>query len=229
MPLIKSAIATTTVRLSLRDIETDARQRVAAARDEAERLLADARERAGEIGANAMQQGWAQGYQQGTEEASREATERFAGEMALAVEALARAAAAMEASRVELETAALTDVVKLAIGIARRVTKRQGVIDPAVLTENLREAVKQLIRRDDVRVAIHPAQREALASAVAQLKIDWPQLEHVEVVEDDSIAPGGCRVSGGQGEIDADLQTQLDRIAADLIPHGDQHKGNGNT
>ena len=126
--------------------------------------------------------------------------------------------AAMETSRAQLESAALADVVKLAIAIARRVTKRQGLIDPRVLSENLRDAIKQLIHREDVRVAIHPAQRATLDEILQQLKLEWPQLEGAEVVEDDSISPGGCRVSGGQGHIDAQLETQLDRIAADLIP-----------
>ena len=37
-------------------------------------------------------------------------------------------------------------------------------------------------------------------------------------LEIQSLLPGGCRVSGGQGEIDATLQTQLDRIAMKLLP-----------
>jgi flagellar biosynthesis/type III secretory pathway protein FliH len=40
----------------------------------------------------------------------------------------------------------------------------------------------------------------------------------VQVIEDASIAPGGCRVFTTQGEIDADLDRQIDRIAADLLP-----------
>lgn len=221
MPLIKAAIATTTVRLSLRDIEADAREQLARAREEADGVVTAARERAGEIGAAAMEEGYRQGYQQGVADARRETIEQVAEQTGLAIEALARAAATMEASRAELENAALADVVKLAIAIARRVTKRQGLIDPGVLSENLREAVKQLIRRDDVRVAIHPDQRAALDQMLARLKIEWPQIERVEIMEDDSISPGGCRVSGGQGEIDAALETQLDRIAADLIPDAD--------
>ncbi len=222
MPLIKSAIATTTVRLSLRDFEAEVNERLEHARLGAEQIVAAARDRAGEIGAAAMEQGYKQGYENGVADARREAIEQFGEQLGLAVEALARAAATMEASRAELESAALADVVKLAIGIARRVTKRQGLIDPRVLAENLREAVKQLIRRDDVRIAINPKQRATLDEALAELKVEWPQLERVEIVEDEAIAPGGCRVTGGQGEIDADLNAQLDRIAADLIPTDDQ-------
>jgi len=41
-----------------------------------------------------------------------------------------------------LNRAALTDLTNLAIAIAERITKRQGVIDPMVLAENLREVMK---------------------------------------------------------------------------------------
>ena len=218
MSLIKAAIATTTVRLSLRDFEVEARERLQEARAQADQIIAAARDRAGEIGATAMEEGYRQGFVQGTADARREVIEQSAEQMGLAIEALARASAAMETSRAELESAALADVVKLAIAIARRVTKRQGLIDSRVLSENLRDAIKQLIHREDVRVAIHPAQRATLDEILGQLKLEWPQLEGVEIVEDDSISPGGCRVSGGQGHIDAQLETQLDRIAADLIP-----------
>jgi flagellar assembly protein FliH len=221
MPLIKAAIATTTVRLSLRDFDQEARERLDHARGQADAIVEQALHRAGEIGAQAMAGGWERGYAQGMADARREVVERYTEEIALAVAALARAAAMLEASRTRLQEDALADVVRLAIAIAQRVTRRQGVIDAAVLTENLRDAVKQLIRRDDVRIAIHPSQRATLAEALAQLKLQWPTLEHAEIVEDETIAPGGCRVAGGQGEIDADLQAQLDRIAADLIPSPD--------
>jgi len=44
------------------------------------------------------------------------------------------------------------------------------------------------------------------------LKMGWSNLGEVEIISDASITPGGCRVLAGHGEIDADLQSQLDRI-----------------
>ena len=52
----------------------------------------------------------------------------------------------LEASRVDLEGQALTEVVQLAVAVARRVTKQQGAIDPAVLAGNLEEAMKLAMR-----------------------------------------------------------------------------------
>ena len=121
----------------------------------------------------------------------------------------------------EYPTAALVEVVQLAIEIARRITKRQGLIDPDMLAANLKEAMKLVVRAVDVRIAIHPAQRATLDGVLPQLRIQWPSLVHVKVIEDASIDPGGCRVFTENGQIDADLNGQLDRIAEELLPLGD--------
>jgi len=107
-----------------------------------------------------------------------------------------------------------------------RVTKRQGLIQPEVLTDNLAEAMKRVVKSADVRVAINPAQRKTLDAAPPRLAMQWPALEHVKVIEDAGIAPGGCRILTENGLVDADLDTQLNRIAEELLPEaaatGDQ-------
>ena len=40
----------------------------------------------------------------------------------------------------------------------------------------------------------------------------------VAVIDDASLSPGGCRIFTTRGRIDADLDGQLDRIVADLMP-----------
>ena len=40
----------------------------------------------------------------------------------------------------------------------------------------------------------------------------------VAVVEDPAIARGGCLLSTPEGEVDATIQTKIDRIAAALVP-----------
>ena len=69
-----------------------------------------------------------------------------------------------------------------------------------------------------VRVAIHPRDRQTVEESLPQLKLQLPKLGHVEIVDDESLAPGGCRIFTAGGQIDADLNTQLNRIAADLVP-----------
>jgi flagellar assembly protein FliH len=106
----------------------------------------------------------------------------------------------------------------LKLAIARRVTKLQGSLDPNVVTENINSAMKLVVHSADVRVAVNPAQKQSLEQVLPQLRVKWPSVTHVEIIEDAAIASGGCRIFTAHGEIDADLDRQIDRVAADMLP-----------
>jgi flagellar biosynthesis/type III secretory pathway protein FliH len=78
--------------------------------------------------------------------------------------------------------------------------------------------MKLVVHAADLRIAVNPTQRETLAGALPRLSLQWPALAHVELLDDASIAPGGCRLYTRQGSVDADLDVQLRNIAADLVP-----------
>jgi flagellar assembly protein FliH len=228
MGLIKSSnspVAAATP-FSLADIERAAKTILLRAQQQAEQLLAAAqaegellKEQARAEGlAAGRQEGTAQGFEQGKLAGQQLALNEHRERLQQAHAAYSKVATSLDASRSDLEATALTEVVKLAIAIARRVTKRQGLIDPEVLTANLTEALKLVVHSTDIRVAIHPTQRATLDAALPQLRLQWPNLAHVHVIEDSTLEPGGCRVFTEQGQIDADLAGQLDRIAAELLP-----------
>jgi len=75
-----------------------------------------------------------------------------------------------------------------------------------------------IARNSHVRVAMHPSQRALLLESLPQLQQEYPALRDAELLDDNSIAPGGCRVFTPHGKIDADLDAQLDRIARELMP-----------
>src|SRR6185436_7990798 len=81
--------------------------------------------------------GLSQGHEKGREEALSEQREQLAGLTA----ALAESAASLDASRIALEADAKQAVVRLAITIAERITKRQGALDPAVALANVQDAL----------------------------------------------------------------------------------------
>jgi flagellar biosynthesis/type III secretory pathway protein FliH len=227
MGLIKSANAPPSLTpFSLADIERHAKNILLRAQQRAEQLLAAAQAECELLKAQALAEGTAEGLREGTAKGleqgrhagQAQALNEHRGQLQQAMKSLTAAVTAMDASRVDLEATALAEVVQLAVAIARRVTKRQGMIDPAVLTENLAEAMKLVVRSTDVRVAIHPSQRQTLDAALPQLQIKWPSLIYVQVIDDSSLEPGGCQVFTEQGKIEADLSGQLDRIAAELLP-----------
>ena len=234
MGLIKSTAAPPSLTpFSMRDVEDQARALLQGARRAAERLLAEAqregealRKRARDEGmAEGMDAGLNRGLDEGRTRGRQEALEEHRAQLSEALAALTAATQSLDAARADLESSALREVVELSVAIARRVTKRQGVIDPGVLTENLREAMKLVVKASDVSVAFHPSQRQALEAVLPVLKLEFPKLQHVELVDDSSVTPGGCRITAGHGQVDADLEVQLDRIAQDLLPEQDEEDG----
>ena len=97
-------------------------------------------------------------------------------------------------------------------------TKRQAQLDPSVLTENLKEAMKLAVHCADVRFVINPAQRETLNREMPNLQLNWPNVKHVELTDDPAVAAGGVRIFTRHGELDAQIDVQLDRVVADLMP-----------
>jgi hypothetical protein len=105
-----------------------------------------------------------------------------------------------------------------AVAIAERVTKRQGELDPAVAVANTAAALRLVVGAADVRIAIHPSNYSTIEEALPKLRMTLPTLQHVELQPDPNIIPGGCRIFTAGGEIDADLDIQLQRITAALVP-----------
>lgn len=227
MPLIKSSNAPPAATpFSLADVERAAKMTMLRARQQAEQLLAAAQAEGEALKVEARAQGLAEGRQdglargleEGRQAGHQQALNEHRAQLQQALAAVNNAATTLDNSRADLEATALAEVVKLSIAIARRVTKRQGLLDPHVLAANLTEALKLVIHSTDVRLAIHPSQRATLDAAMPKLRLQWPNLVHVHVIEDTSLDPGGCRVFTEQGQVDADLAGQLDRIAAELLP-----------
>lgn len=227
MGLIKSAnVPTSLYPFSMRDIEMQAQMILARARDKAEQLLLAAQMEAEELKkqahaeaqADGHREGLASGMAQGAKTGSDQALAEHRESLTQLLMSLTNATAELESRRDALESSALAEVVGLAVAVARRVTKRQGMLDPRVLEDNLFEAMKLVVHSADVRIACHPAQRKTLEEVLPRLGREWPNLKHVAIVEEASLAPGGCRVHTAHGQIDADLDSQLDRVVADLLP-----------
>lgn len=223
MGLIKSANMPAAVSpFSMKDVERQAVALLGQARREAERFLVAAQAAGEELKSQARTaghvQGRTEGHKEGFSAGREEGLEERRAELNGLVGALMEAAEQVNTSRLELEAAALNDVLRLAVAIAERVTKRVGVLDAEAAVANVAEAMKLVGHESDIRIAIHPSQKAALSAALPELRREWPKLEHVELIEDVGLAPGGCRVFTAHGQVDGDLDEQLRRIVGDLLP-----------
>ena len=232
MAVIKAehAPAQSVTPFSMADIERHAKSVIVAARVRAERLILAAQQEAEDLKraahAQALVEGKKEGIARGIEEGRNMGREQSLNEqrqqLASVLAALTDAVQQLEASRVELESEARTAVVRLAIAIADRVTKRMGRLDATVAEANVDEALRLVVHSADVRIAVHPSQKATLTELLPRLQAKWPNLKHVDLIADGTLTPGGCRLfSAGGGQIDADLDLQLERIAKELLPNLD--------
>ena len=214
------------VPFSLADIEMQARAILLRARQQADQLLVAAQQEADLIKRDAHQRALAEGREEGLKK-GREEGLKAGKDQALAenrtkltqlVNSLTAAARQLDQQRLELATSAQEDVIGLALAIADRVARRRGQLDPQVAIANVTEALKIVTHASDIRIAVNPAHKAAMEEALPALKLQWPALAHVQVVDDPALAPGGARVFTQHGRIDADLDEQLRRIAQDLAP-----------
>ncbi len=208
----------------LDDVMTLARRTVAEARQEADTLLRTARLEAETILRAAREQGhregFAQGRSEGAEVGRREAFETATRQFAEQHQSLAAswttAIEQIEAHRSQWVASARQDLIELAMAIADRVAHCVGQHDRQAVQANLDEAVRLIGRRSEVTVYVHPQDADAARAFAADVANRQDALEHVEVKPCEDLAPGGCRVGWGDGNVDAALDVQLDRIARAL-------------
>lgn len=162
------------------------------------------------------EEGYRQGLEQGRAEALDAATREFAERQAQLVSAFREIMDAVNGDRADWAAAARQDLIELAMAIARRVVRHVGEREREVVLANLEEAVRLTGARSEVTILVHPADAETarmFAQSLLDLKEHW---EHIQVVEEPEVSAGGCRIQWGSGSVDASLETQLERIEAEL-------------
>ena len=208
----------------LNDVLAEAQQRLADAKREAAAIIDKARretETSSEEGyrkgyEDGLAQGRSAGRQTGRDEAFEAARREFGEQQKSLISACEQMFGEINAARVGWLASARQDLIELAIAMARRVVHAVGQREREVVRANLEEAIRLTGRRSEVTFHVNP-QDAASARAFADSLIDRQgRWEHIHVVEDAQLSPGGCRVQCGSGSVDAALETQLQRIESEL-------------
>ncbi len=218
-------------QFSLGDFILEGQQILAVARTKAEALVAEARRAADahtqritqEAHRKGHEAGFARGLEEGRQAGHREALAKATAEfqarhiqIASACEAIFRE---VDRTKAELMRAAHRDLLELGVVVAERVTKRIGLVDPHTVTDNLRAVIDRIGGSTDLVVETNPADAQTVRDFAPELLKGRTELKHVEVKENAAVGPGGCLVHSRGGRIDATIETQLQRIAEELIPN----------
>jgi flagellar assembly protein FliH len=106
--------------------------------------------------------------------------------------------------------------VHVACQIAGRVIRREVAKEPQITLELVREALEMAAGSPQIVLRLHPSDHATLGPHVQQLASEIGRVGNSEVVADQSITPGSCRVDTRYGSIDQQFEAQLARIEEEL-------------
>ena len=158
---------------------------------------------------HASQQGRAEGQREGELRGREQAAAQVEPVMARLLRTIEDLSATRDAFRREAEE----DIVRLALGIARRVVHREVTLDGTVLLGVIRAALDKIGARELHRILVSPADQAAIAAGLESLRLN----RRIEVVADANLERGAVLFETVKGSLDASLETQLDEIERGLI------------
>lgn len=109
-----------------------------------------------------------------------------------------------------------SEVVELALEIAKKIVAREINTDREVVLAVTRTALTKLHARTLASVHLHPDNLVFVQENRDRLNFHGS----LELIEDKSITPGGCLIHTDAGDIDARIESQFDEIAHGLLENG---------
>ena len=108
------------------------------------------------------------------------------------------------------------NLVRLATQIAARIVRRELKSQPDIPLDLIREALELASGQGTVTLHLHPDDHTSLGNRIENLAGQIGRLGPTNIVADDSITKGGCKVISQFGEIDQQIESQLARIEREL-------------
>jgi flagellar biosynthesis/type III secretory pathway protein FliH len=144
--------------------------------------------------------------------------EGFAAGHAEALAALEPALVALQQAVSEVAEERITaaerlerQAVDLALMLAEKVLAGTIAVEPERVVESVRGALRGLVERERITVLVHPDDLELVREAMDGLRATLGGIEHCEVQAERRVARGGCLVRTPDGDVDARVETKLQR------------------
>jgi flagellar assembly protein FliH len=213
------------VAFNFDDLRDQAAAQLAAARHEAVQLVEQARKDAEALRQKILAEAREAGRKEGLkdagqlieQQAAKLADARLSEHLTTTLPALEQAAQALRAERdhwlLRWERAA----VELGIAIAEKLLRTNLAAQPDLADGMIAEALQLAAGQPQLRMHWNPADLARVGERAQQIVKSLTACATPELIADAAIAPGGCRIETRHGEIDARLETMLQRIAEELL------------
>ncbi len=100
--------------------------------------------------------------------------------------------------------------VELAMGIARKIIRKEVAADNGIVIAVIREALKKIVDPENIKIKIRSEDLRHVQASGHQFTDLVGSMESISIEADDTIGIGGCQIETNFGDIDAAIQTQLE-------------------
>jgi flagellar assembly protein FliH len=146
-------------------------------------------------------------YQRGFSEGRNIGRDQAAAELQPVMDRLSRSLSELASIRSRVRKAAESDLLKLAIAVARRVLHRELTLDPGSIEGLIRVALEKLESRELCRVRVHPDQEPVIRTLLARFSA-----APVELIPDPTLQCGDVLFETAHGTLDGSIEAQLQEI-----------------
>ena len=150
-----------------------------------------------------------QAYARGAEDGFSQSRAEYERSLAAAREAVGEALRDFTKERETYFQRIEAEVVRLALGIARKILRRESQLDPGLLAGIVHVALEKFEAHTEVTMHVHPSQRDVWQTALEGHGGGKPV---PTFVADESLSPDQCVLETRLGAADIGLEPQLQEI-----------------
>jgi flagellar assembly protein FliH len=114
------------------------------------------------------------------------------------------------------------EVLKLSIAIAKKIVKREVILDNKILINQVKDSIRKVIGVDNIIIHINPNDEKIIKQYKPDLQNIFESLKEITIQSNERIEPGSCKIESSIGNVDARFATQMEIIENALM---DELKG----
>lgn len=158
----------------------------------------------------------AEAHQEGLSKGKEDARAEILAEYKPVIERFENLLAAIESSRAEVFKANEDFLIKLVHRVAKHVLLRELKEDPEYTKRLIIQLLERIGTKENIKIFVGEAEYSSAEALKGSLAQSLGQLKNITVDLDQSISNRGCRVETEFGDIDAQIEVQIQSIAQAL-------------
>ena len=218
-------LSDTRIAFNFEDVQERCESYKASVKEQCRQMVLEADNEAAQIRAQAEKQGHSEGYRNGLRQAEEEierksqqrADQLVEQRLSTVLPAVTELLNDLVYARSQFQADWEAELVALSVAIASRIVKGRLERQPEAMLGLVKETVQLAVGRSSVELRLNPHDLEALGERVQATVKESARGMEVRLVADKEVSPGGTIVITDHGQIDARIETILDRISGELL------------